>query len=92
MRAEPVRYTEMSPNPSDREARLVEELDKIQRQIEALFAPRTEGPASGEAAPPTPLRNDERTRLHERRSEVRAELDELRAGQADAEGLREADR
>jgi len=82
----------MSPTPSDRETRLTEELDEIQRQIEALFAPATEGPRTGDAAPPTPLRNDERTRLHERRSEVRAELDELRAGHADAEGLREADR
>lgn len=72
--------------PGARERHLAEELEKVQRELRDLFPPNTEPLNVAEPRSPTPLRRDERYRLHQRREELRAELDALRERRASGEG------
>lgn len=78
----------MSDEPlhlAQRERRLVGELEEVQRELRDLFPPNTEPLSVDEPRSPTPLRKDERMRLHQRREELLAELDALRERRASGE-------
>lgn len=68
-----------------REKRLAEELENVQRELRDLFPPNAEPLTIADPRNPTPLRRDERIRLHQRREELRAKLDALRERMASGE-------
>lgn len=74
-----------APNLAESERRLTAELEQVQGELRDLFPPTTEPLDASEPRRPTPLRRDERLRLHDRREELRFELDRVRERRASGE-------
>jgi hypothetical protein len=65
-----------------REQRLIAELEQVQRELRALFPPNAEALRISDPRRIAPLGKDERARLHQRREEIRVELEEVRGRRA----------
>ncbi len=72
------------PELAERERRLTDELQEVQRQLGDLFPPSAEPVDVSNANLPLAGRSDERSRLHERREQLRGEIADVRAQRAAA--------